>query len=320
MATNDNIIAIVQNIINDIRAEAIIADLVENGIEKDKIIIHPKGTFKRRYSRDIDSIKKVKLENSQELLGIYLHRDGLYDMLPEGLFHERSEKKVGEKDSRLKDSKESKKLKQEEKAARKFFLPFEHEIMHQRVELELEERKILSRFSENLFNEIYPELWDLHKSLHRKYVYKMALLLHFAHKIAGNLQLTARCLESIIDEEVKIKLIRNSERNLTEIKNSKTKKVNCLLGKNELGVDFVCGEQFEDYGKTMEFSIGPLKNTKVSEYLENGVLSKFLTCFFGYFVPVDFDVESKIIVDPFKQGFELNETKGNSILGFETSI
>lgn len=317
LQNNEKIEDLLKNVFYDIKAEAIIADLIENGLKPDNFIAIPKGIFKRRYARDIDSVSSLKLNNTQSILAFKLNRDSLYDALPEGLFHERSANTLTKKEQ---TSNESKRLKQEEKAARNFFLPFENEILRQRVLLELEERKILSNFSTQLFDDIYPELWNIHKSLNQKYVYKMVLLLHFAHKIAGNLQLTAECLESILEEEVTIKLIRNSERNLPEIENNKREEESCMLGNAEMGVDFVCGEQFVDYGKTMEFSIGPLKNSNVSEYLENGTLSKFLTCFFGYFVPIDFDVDSKIIVAPLEQGFELNEIAGGPVLGFETAI
>jgi hypothetical protein len=317
MTNNGNITTIIQNIFHDIRAEAIIADMIENGIDKDKIVCYSQGIFKRRYSRDIESIRNVKLENGQELFGVYLNRDGLYDALPEGLFHSRSEKTASETET---SSKESKKLKQEEKAARNFFLPYENEIINQRIQLELEERKILSRFSEKLFDDIYPELWDLNKSLNRKYISKMVLLLHFANKIAGNEELTAKCLETILDETVEVKTlcIANPK---TKIKhNSKQDDKNCLLGKNELGVNFICGHTFVNYAKTMQFNIGPLKNTDVTEYLEGGAISKFLTCFYSYFVPVDLEITSNILVDQVQQQFELNENSGGPILGFNSSI
>lgn len=317
MANNGKITKFIQNIFFDIKAEAVIADLVENGLEKDKIVCYQKGLFKRRYSRDIESIQKVKLENGKELLGVYLNRDGLYDSLPEGLFHSRSEKTVNVSENA---SKETKRLKQEEKAARNFFLPYENEIIYQRVQLELEERNILSRFSEKLFDDIYPDLWNIHQSLNRKYAYRMALLLHFAHKITGHKILTAKCLESILDEKVNVKIVCSANSQIEEevpvCKNEK----DGSLGNNELGVDFICGQTFINHTKIMEFSIGPLINTNISEYLENGPITKFLSCFYSYFVPVDLDVRSNIIVEQAKRNFELSEKHGGPVLGFESSI
>ena len=317
MVDSDEIKGIVQQVFYDIKAEVVIADLVENGLGIDDIVTTQKGIFKRRYTRDIDSLSDLKLKNGQELVEILLNRDGLYDSLPEGLFHERRHKSSGEKEE---SSKESKRIKQEEKAARNFFLPFENEIIRQGIMLELEERKVLGEFSEKLFSDIYPDIWELHHNLNRKYIYRLALLLHFAHKIAGRNKLMAKCLETIIEEKVDIRIVSNDGLNHAERLNVFSDNKKCELGAGELGVDFVCGDHGENYGKTMQFIIGPLKKTQITDYLANGPLTNFLQCFYGYFVPVDYDVTLDVLVDPEKQGFELSEEFGGPVLGFESSI
>lgn len=317
MVNSDKIPEIIQNILYDIKAEALIADLIENGLKSEDFIAIPKGTFKRRYARDIDSTDEMKFENGQKAVRFFLNRDGLYDSLPEGLFHEKNVK--SEKESE-KISKESKKLKAEEKAVREFFLPFENEMFYQRVQLELEERNVLSRFSENLFDDIYPEFWNLDKSLNRKYVSRMILLLHFSHRIAGNCNLTAKCLETILDEEVSVEIVRYNNSDKITVGSDKNAEQKCLLGSGELGVDFVSGEKFDDLSKIMEFKIGPLKNSSAVDYLDNGTVSKFLKCFFGYFVPAELDVKSVIIVDELEQNFILTEIGEGPVLGFESAI
>ncbi|MEN8115740.1 MAG: type VI secretion system baseplate subunit TssG [Bacteroidota bacterium] len=317
MVNNNKITGIIQNIFSDIRAEAVIGDLIEKGLGKDEFIITNKGIFKRKYARDIDSSDIIKLKNSQQLVRFYLNRDGLYDSLPEGLFHGSSDKAISKSKNA---SDESKKIKKEEKAARDFFLPVENEIFLQRVLLELEERKILSRFSEELFGDIYPELWDLRKYLNKEYVYRLALLLHFAHKIAGDSRLTSKSLETILEEKVEASVLRNvdlEERKKIE-SNGETRK--CMLGNGELGVDFVCGENLNNMDKTMVFNIGPLKNTKVEEYLEGGTIAKFLTCFYSYFVPVELDVKTNVLVEEKEQNFVLGGIQEGPVLGFESAI
>ena len=317
MVNSDKIPEIIQNILYDIKAEVLIGDLIENGVENDNLIAINQGIFKRRYARDIDSVDETKFENGQKVVRFYLNRDGLYDSLPEGLFHEKTVKSEKESD---KISKDSKKLKAEEKSVREFFLPFENEIFFQRVQLEIEERNILSRFSENLFDDIYPEFWNLDKSLNRKYVSRMVLLLHFSHRIAGNCEFTAKSLETILDEKVSVQIVSNNNletRIVDKVGNAEQK---CLLGAGVLGVDFVCGEKFDNLGKTMEFQIGPLKNSNVVEYLDNGAVSEFLKCFYSYFVPVELDVSSKVLVEKIEQNFVLSEIGEGPVLGFESSI
>ena len=317
MVNSDKIPELIKNILYDIKAEALIGDLIENGLKSEDFVAFPKGTFKRRYARDIDSTDKLEFENGQKVVRFSLNRDGLYDALPEGLFHDKTVKSEKESD---KISKESKKLKAEEKAVREFFLPFENEIFYQRVQLELEERNVLSRFSENLFDDIYPEFWNLDKSLNRKYVSRMILLLHFSHRIAGNCNFTAKSLETILEEKVSVKIVRNNNSNKNTIGGNGNIEQNCLLGSGELGVDFVSGEKFDDLGKTMEFKIGPLKNSSVVEYLDKGAVSEFLKCFFSYFVPAGLDVTSEILVEKTEQNFILSEMGEGPVLGFESVI
>ena len=90
-----NIEELIQNVFYDIKAEAVIADLIENGLKPDEFVAINKGIFKRRYARDIDSINSLKLENTQSISAFNLNRDGLYDSLPEGLFHKKSGGIVG---------------------------------------------------------------------------------------------------------------------------------------------------------------------------------------------------------------------------------
>ena len=259
----------IKNIRYDLKAEVILADLISNGLESDDFVVIPKGTFKRRYSRDIAYVTPMKLQNGQVPAGIYVNRDAIYDTLPEGLFHEKTE--TGEPKSA---SKGSKKLKAEEKATRNFFLPFENELFSQKINLELEERKILLSFSENLFDDLNSDFWNFDPLTNRDYLSRIAKFLHFSHKIAGNLSLTGKCLSAILNETVDATLVESR----TTIKENRNKGEisGCTLGNKSLGVDFVCGESFNTNNQFLQFTIGPLKNTRITDYLENGTVSTFL--------------------------------------------
>jgi hypothetical protein len=125
----------VNGLLYDIKAEVIIADLIENKVNPADIVFIPDGSFKRNYTHDILFAEVRKLNNSQQVVNIHTSRDGLYDSLPEGLFHEQTHERITSGKDMAEDSK---KLKLEEKEARNFFLPFENEIFFQRVILELE--------------------------------------------------------------------------------------------------------------------------------------------------------------------------------------
>jgi hypothetical protein len=305
----------INRLFNDIKAEVVAANMIENAVNPADIVIFHDGAFRRNYSRDIDFAEVIKLENGQQALGIHITRDGIYDSLPEAVFHDQPNDPLfsGHDMAKL-----SKKQKMEEKEARLFFLPLENEIFFQRIQLEVEERKLLSRFTENLFDDIYPQFWNLDRTLPKKLVSRFVLILHLTHKILGNPDLTAKCLEVILEEEVKIHISRHNlkEKDLFNIPGKK----NAGLGSSVLGDDFICGSYTSDYDPVMEFVIGPLKNSSIEDYLENGSYSKFLSCFYSFFVPIEMEAVTLIKANETKQHFVLNDSSSNVILGYNSSI
>ncbi|WP_347841567.1 hypothetical protein [uncultured Draconibacterium sp.] len=316
MIDHEEIKEVVQNIFQDIRAETVLADLLANGMNYDDVLVRYKGLFKRRYARDIDHISEVDFANYQRVFEFYINRDGLYDSLPQGLFHKKSGHEL---DKGRKFSEDSKELKREENEARLFFLPFENEIFYQRVKLEQEEQKVLSRFSEKIFNDIYPELWNLHRSIDREYIFKMVLYLHLAHKIAGNLPLTAKCLESIIGEPTKV--VKKEASGSGGFINMQAKQMSGFsLGKAMLGVNSVTAYCHQMQQMEIEFQIGPLQFIRPKDFLEDAPVYRFLQCFYSYFIPVEFEVHTRIIVDGSMQNFSLKNAQTGPVLGYETAI
>jgi hypothetical protein len=305
----------INGLLYDIKAEVIIADLIENKVNPGDIFFIPDGSFKRNYTHDILFAETKKLNNNQQVLQIHTSRDGLYDSLPEGLFHEPShEKIISGKDM----ADDSKKLKLEEKEARNFFLPFESEIFFQRVNLELEERNLISQYSENLFNEIFPEFWNIDRTLPRKWVSRLILFLHYAHQIISDFESVAKCLEVIIEEKVKIN--RNASHNKKRQSLHSSEEDNFCLGKAALGTDTICGRFDDEMNCNIEFVIGPVRNTPISAFFEKGPMTRFLECFYGFFVPVEADVFTTLVVEKDDKGLVLSASGEGTALGYNTLI
>ena len=76
------------NLEKDFRAEVTAAEWVEGGMPEDRVLILLLGALKRSFRKDVDAIEEtVSAYDHKEYLLIKTHREGLYDMLPEGLFH-----------------------------------------------------------------------------------------------------------------------------------------------------------------------------------------------------------------------------------------
>lgn len=298
----------------DIKAEIVVADLLENGLNQNEYEIFPDGLFRRRFKKDVSHAELIELNNGQPIIGIHITRESLYDSLPEAIFH-------GPPDPGLNTGHEmaraSKTQKMEEKECRSFFLPFENELFFQRVQLELSERKILQRFSDNLFNDIFPEFWNLDRSLPKDLVSKLMLFLHYSHQFIGNFELTSRALEVILNEPVAVNLIyRNACVNSSDYFFAQNQSV---LGSTFLGLDMICGSTPEEKYPEMQFMIGPLANTRIEDYLENGPIKKFLDVFYSYFVPLDRLATTLIKGYADRQEFILSD-RGQTFLGYNTIL
>jgi hypothetical protein len=304
----------VNNLSYDIKAEIVIADLIENGFNQQDYIIYPDGLFRRRFKKDVSHAEVIEFNNGKKVLGIHLTRESIYDALPEAIFHGPPEENLTTGHEMAKASKIQKK---EEKECRMFFLPFENEIFYQKVQLELSERKILHRFSENLFNDIFPEFWNLDRSLPKELVSKLMLFLHYSHKFAGDSELTARALEVILNEKVEVRLLPQAIN--SDAKAQVETAGFSVLGSSFLGQDLICGDHSDDQFPVMEFIIGPLENTSIEDYLDHGPITRFLDVFFSYFVPMDFLVSKKIKVAAARKGFVISD-KGATFLGYNTVL
>lgn len=300
---------------SDIKAEVLMADLIEAGFSQSDFIVFFKSSFRRGYSHDILKAGRYRISDIHEILAVNLARDGLYDLLPEGMFHASPDSVGSSGKAMASDSKAEAKIEEE---TRKFFLPFENEFFYQRVQLELQERSILQRLSDNTFEDFFLNFWKIDRSLPRDLIINMSAMLPFIKDIVGDFELTANCLGAILDEKVTHKIAYSSksfsEKAMGEAENGST------LGSAVLGVDMINGGYSLEKCKLIRFSIGPLKNTGLEPYLENGNIARFIECFCSYFLPMELDFEFEVIMPEDRQGLVLGGEKDLAVMGYTTVI
>ena len=72
----------------DFRAEVVAAELVDNGVTAEQLMILMLGSRKRAFRKDVDAVTdEISDYNNKEYTLITTHKEGIYDMLPQGLFH-----------------------------------------------------------------------------------------------------------------------------------------------------------------------------------------------------------------------------------------
>lgn len=294
----DELISVYQ----DLKAEVLITEIQEKtNLSDDNFFIKNNSTFSRSYRRDV-----IKVENTahRDWLTFNLSRNGLYDNLPEGLFHARKTNKS------LSYAAYRKKQKKQEQDARLFFAPIENEFFFQKLNIEKNERELIYNFS-NLKDDFLLDFWKIDSNMPREFALKLIKILPYSHKIAGNYELTRLSLEKILGVDVKFK--RKFRNTLKVKKNKKRQK------KHQLGIDMVLDSSDKEiYYPYIEAEIGPIDEDRIARYLtKNGILN-FVEKFYNYFIPLEMEVITKFVVVNI-EGFVLSKVK-SPIIGISTKI
>ncbi|MDX2002101.1 MAG: type VI secretion system baseplate subunit TssG [Chitinophagales bacterium] len=299
------------NIKSDIKAEVIAADLVDIGYDIDDIAVNNSGISERDYRKDILKIEFKRDKNGdKELIFIDVSREGIYNGLPEAMFHTFDREKKVNSASFIE---EYKRHKAEEEAATMFFQAFEKELFRMRIMNELTERKSMltsnAQFKSDLFLNLWPEL----KQIADKYVAGLLLLLPVSHKVVGDAELACTLLSHLLDVPITYRY------------DDKTRGIDNHTGSNVLGakhlaIDFVIGDSIPDYSPTLELVVGPVPKSMLTEVLHKGEIRKVLDLACKYLFPIVLDINITVEIDRFEEKFLLSESLQDGRLGFTSRL
>lgn len=263
-----------------LKAEALCAELMANGVSFDELIIRFTGAFRKSYRNDIEQV--LPLNDGSGQIVIAINRDGLYDKLPEGLFHQT---RGGARTDGLSGMVgEYRRFRDEEKQARKFFQPVEQEFFRYRLITEQEERKLqFGILNGNLDAEFY-RFWNIEASLPSKPASVLALIMPWIAQIKGNRTLTAKALSMMLGKPVSSKSVV-SEEQFDEDAGF------CLGAEAMLSVDTVCGNHFAEPYEQWEFAIGELDRHEMEAYTGDNAYGRFLERFEELFIPLEVELK-----------------------------
>jgi len=282
-----------------LKGEAFIAALLDAGFSYDKLIIERAGSFSKSYRNDIESVKSRTDDRDQEVLQVVLNRDGIYDRLPEGLFHQ--PRANGGKTTVSQMVEEHRRLKEEEKAVRRFFQPLEHELFRYSVFIEQEERAFLAGMLSGNLDNAFSRFWNLQPDLPEHLTAALARIMPWANLIKGDAALCAKALQIILGKPVDVR-IRIEEQHKNE---------DCYyLGEGELGIDTLSGSSFEEPSVVWVFSIQKLSADEVGAFVSSEKYGRFLQQFIDIFIPLEADAVFEYELD----GFAAETAEG--ILGY----
>lgn len=297
----------------DFKAEAVAVNLLKYHRAVSNIFIERVGINDRAYLKDIKSISSHYMGFDEEVFTIETYREGIYDYLPEGLFHPPSLSTSRKNVENV--VREIRKQKKVEEDARKFFRPFELEIFFTEISGLLKEFDFDISSDTDTLLETVSELWPLINMLDKQSAYIFIYILPFFHQIRGDKQWFERCLSAFLRVPVKVTFTPNIIDDIEESDDS------MLLGNSRLGVTFIPSGRHMDGQRNWVVNIGPIPYEDVKQYIPGSPFRKILQALYDYFLPVTVDVEENFITEKKEYSFVLEDGVRNANrLGYSTFL
>jgi type VI secretion system protein ImpH len=300
---------------DDFKAEVVAAEMAEHGIDHDRILVMMLGALKRTHSKDVSSIdEEISNYNHKEYIVVKTPREGIYDMLPQGLFHRPAMLKPGQTETDL--IKSIKQRKKEEADARKFFLPFEAAINYLRMQMVLYENRLDKRSHYNDLVNIFADHWEIFKYFHARQANIFLHLIPIIHDVRDDYPVIQTIFEMLLLLPVKIELRRQQPFHPAEPYLSK-------MGDSLLGVNLTTGnELFDEGADEILISIGPMPKDVRHEFMPGARNYNMLQLLKDYFLPVHLDVVTEYVMDEGDRVMRLmdEESAFNAVLGEDTYL
>ncbi|ROI05678.1 hypothetical protein EGI16_04665 [Chryseobacterium sp. G0240] len=297
----------------DFKAEAVAVNLLKYHRAVSNIFIERIGVNDRAYLKDIKSISSSYLGFDEEVFTIESYREGIYDYLPEGLFHPPS---LGASRKNV-DSvvREIRKQKRVEDDARKFFRPFELEVFFTEISALLKESEFDITSNTDSLLETVSELWPLIKMLDKQNAYIFMHILPFFHQIRGNKRWFERCMTAFLQVPVEVSFSPNVIDGIEKNDDS------MLLGNSRLGVTYIPSGRHMDGQRNWVVNIGPIPYEQMKKYIPGSPFRKVLQALYDYFLPVTVEVEENFVTEKLEYSFSLEDDERNaSRLGYSTFL
>ncbi|WP_160716571.1 type VI secretion system baseplate subunit TssG [Chitinophaga solisilvae] len=292
----------------DIRAEVVVGELLDNHVRLEEVVVELENVFARSFNRDILHAELDESQPYQPFVVLSLSRDGIYDRLPEGMFHDfTQQEKKGSGTTEM--VARYKRQQQQELQARRFFQPLEHEFFLQRVFLEQREKHLLFDVFGKDADQLFHAFWNLPAGLPGQAAGRLVKLLPYMHRIAGNLSLVQLCLQMILEEPVQIAMDHTPQ--------PVQAATGTLLGECLLGVDTMAGEVFYSDMPRIIVTIGPLQHQRIVSFLAWNPYGRLLETCYGYFFPADATVQTVLEPHPDEKSVTVSDRKtGEGIMGY----
>lgn len=263
------------------KAESIAVELIKRGVDPQKIFIVPNGVIGKRAVKDVELVRIGRsMHTMSEYVYIVSNRAGIYDTLPEGLFHE----DYGHSQSDAKSN--FKTIRKQEQKARQFFAPFEILLGKYNATIAYGEdlgvygnlNSIIDQFSNN---------WTIFKSIDER---QSALFLHvipILTQIRANYKLLSNFLSLFFDVTINVTLKQKIMTQMVQPDFS--------LSESKFGLDSVLGGMSSEFIPIIDIQIGPLADEELALFVPQSKNDKILDELASWLFDCQMPIEKEII-------------------------
>jgi hypothetical protein len=261
----------------NLQLEILCTELLRRGVSFDQIRLNKQSNFKKSYHGDIESISHVIGENSfREELQVSANRNGIYDRMPEGLFHQPlGHLKVSNAASMRE---EHRRYREEEKEARKFFQPYDQEFFRYHLLVEQAEQAMSINLLRGNVNETWKHFWDLPDNMPVEVSDAFVRILPWCFLISGDLELTTNALQFILGKKVTVNAFWQHDQ-YSEI-------APFSLGSTLLGNNTVLGKKYQMPTLHWHFTVENLSFSERSQFPAEQPMGKLVKRFSDIFLPI----------------------------------
>jgi len=313
----------------DLRLEVILAELLDYGYVLEDFLIQPVGLFARRYRRDLGAVRDEQFERGHRPVVrtvLELHREGLYDAVPQQMFHQPGSATPNPAGSIRAMVEDIRLQRRKEKATRKFFLPLEQEFFRCRVGIEQVERHYFTNISAHWYNEMQARFWGIADAdLPAGPLTNLLYILPLAHGIVGDLARTQQCFESVLGQPVRLRVGRPLRYPLPALVRADGADETAggasgnILGQLALGRSLVLGGDYAETLPALEISLLELSVAELEAHLHGGWPTRALTLLCDHLVAYETDVSICYEMAAAEASFRLGEGEQAAVLGFTTA-
>lgn len=312
MGYSDNKSKTINRLDTDFRAEAVAAGLIESGNEADKVLIVRDKGDKRHVSKDIVKIKNVfSPEDLMEYLYIHTNRSGIYENIPENIFHQPFN--TAQKKSKEAVIEEMSRHREEEFYARRYFRPFEMVIDQLLIDAQLYERQFDKKNFHGNLKDILFGFWEILRLMTLKQAVFFIKTVPVLNHITADFDTAGKLMSVILDSPVKIEL-----GDVSEIKTNLTAKI----GKEDwrLGINAALGNSFKDSAEDLIITIGPACPKTLKSFINGSNNQLIMEQLLAMMLPANRKKRVKYRVKDELAKFRLSDDTHTAYLGINTRL